>query len=148
MSHTSEPAAHVAQSHAHGHPHVKYGLVFAALCVCTALSWLIDEAGGRGFIDSKRMIAVLVLAIAAAKALFVMMYFMHLKFEGKWKFVLLLPTFILACGLPLALAPDVGLHYYPQQVPQLNAAPAPDLDESHREAPVDSGDFEDEANIH
>ena len=41
-----------------------------------------------------------------------MRYFMHLKFEGLWKYVLLLPTAILACGLPLALAPDIALHYY------------------------------------
>ena len=51
---------------------------------------------------------VLVLSVATAKALFVMMYFMHLKFEGRWKYVLLSPTVILAIGLPLALLPDIG----------------------------------------
>ncbi len=121
MSHSTDSTP---SSHGHAIPHVNYFLIFMALCVCTALSWLADEAGGRGFIDSKRLIAVLVLAIAAAKALFVMAFFMHLKFEGNWKFVLLMPTFILACGLPLALAPDVGLHYYPQQVPQMKAIEA------------------------
>lgn len=142
MSHTSETAPHV-DAHAHHTPHVNYLMIFGALCVLTGLSVLFDNIA-----LTKPVIAVLVLAVAAAKALFVMMFFMHLKFEGKWKFVLLLPTFILACGLPLALAPDIGLHYYSQQVPQLNAAPAPDLDESHREPAVNSGDFEGEANIH
>jgi len=51
-----------------------------------------------------------------------MRYFMHLKFEGAWKYVILLPTAILACGLPLALAPDIGLHYYTTDVPQVRAA--------------------------
>jgi cytochrome c oxidase subunit IV len=46
---------------------------------------------------------------------------MHLKFEGKWKFLLLSPTIILAIGLPLALLPDVGEHYYTLDVPQNTA---------------------------
>ncbi|NQV27762.1 MAG: hypothetical protein HQ518_25720 [Rhodopirellula sp.] len=43
---------------------------------------------------------------------------MHLRFERHWKYVLLAPTFILAMGLPLALFPDVAVHYYDVDVPQ------------------------------
>ena len=68
------------------------------------------------------VLAVIVLAIASAKALCVMLYFMHLKFERNWKYVLLAPTFVLACGLPLALLPDVGVHYYDIDVPQNSIA--------------------------
>jgi cytochrome c oxidase subunit 4 len=104
----AEPAAH-----AH-HPHVNYTAIFIALCVCTAISVVFD------FLPfNRRIVAVLVLAVAVAKAQYVMRYFMHLRFEGKWKFVLLLPTAILACGIPLALAPDIGLHYYTPAIPQL-----------------------------
>ncbi len=125
MTHTPE---HTAHAHAHEHPHVNYLLIFGALCVFTLLSVIFDVVE-----LTKPVTAVLVLAVAAAKALCVMMFFMHLKFEGNWKFVLLMPTFILACGLPLALAPDVGLHYYPQQVPQVqgtqsHVAPAADTE--------------------
>jgi cytochrome c oxidase subunit 4 len=49
-----------------------------------------------------------------------MMFFMHLKFEGNWKFVLLAPTTILAIGLPLALFPDIGASYYTSIAPQTN----------------------------
>lgn len=98
--------------HAH-HPRVNYLAIFLALCVCTALSVVFDLVP-----LNRRLVAVLVLAVAVAKAQYVMRYFMHLKFEGAWKYVLLLPTAILACGLPLALAPDVGLHYYTPDVPQ------------------------------
>ena len=116
MSHTSDTAGH---AHAHAHPHVNYLLIFGALCIFTLLSVVFD------IIElTKPVTAVLVLAVAAAKALCVMMFFMHLKFDGAWKFVLLMPTFILACGLPLALAPDVGLHYYTQQVPQVRSVEA------------------------
>ncbi len=99
-------------SHHGGHSHVNYFGIFIALCVCTGISVVFDLVP-----LSRSVVAVLVLAVAVAKAQFVMRYFMHLKFEGKWKFVLLLPTAILACGIPLALAPDIGLHYYtPTQV--------------------------------
>ncbi len=99
------------------HHHVNYWAIFLALCVCTALSVAFDIVP-----LNRRFVAVAVLAVAVAKAQFVMRYFMHLKFERAWKYVLLLPTAILACGLPLALAPDIGLHYYTPAVPQVKAA--------------------------
>ncbi len=89
--------------------HVNYFYVFLLLCVFTAASVVADVV----HIDSKLVVIVIVLAIATAKAMCVMMFFMHLKFEGNWKYVLLAPTVILAIGLPLALLPDVGVHYYP-----------------------------------
>jgi cytochrome c oxidase subunit 4 len=117
--------AHPASHAEHGHHHVNYMAIFIALCVCTVLSWLADQTLQWGLLSSRRIVAVLVLAVAVAKAQFVMRYFMHLKFEGRWKFVLLLPTAILACGIPLALAPDIGLHYYTPSTPQARmVAPA------------------------
>lgn len=101
-------------AHAEHHPHANYLAIFVALCICTALSAIFDLLP-----LNRRTIAVLVLAVAVAKAQYVMRYFMHLKFEGKWKYVLLLPTAILACGIPLALAPDIGLHYYTPTIPQV-----------------------------
>jgi cytochrome c oxidase subunit 4 len=98
----------------HAAHHVNYFMVFIALCVCTALSVMFDLID----ISNKLVLIVLVLGVAVAKALFVMTYFMHLKFEGRWKFVLLAPTIILAIGVPLALLPDVGLHYYHLEIPQ------------------------------
>jgi cytochrome c oxidase subunit IV len=112
---------------ASGH-HVNYWLIFLALCVCTALSVVADLIQ----LDNKFVVAFIVLSIASAKALFVMTYFMHLKFEGAWKFVILAPTAILAVGLMLALLPDIGVHYYPTDVPQ-NRYPAK-ADEETNEA--------------
>ena len=97
-----------------------YIVIFWMLCIFTALSWAADEL--QQFIPSMGVLAVIVLAIATAKALCVMLYFMHLKFERNWKYVLLAPTFILACGLPLALLPDIGVHYYEVDVPQNSIA--------------------------
>jgi cytochrome c oxidase subunit 4 len=105
-----------AHDHAdHDHQNVKYAYVFAALCVFTGISWALDIVHGI----PKAMVVALVLAVAVAKALCVMMFFMHLKFEGNWKYLILAPTSILATGLMIALAPDQALHYYTPDVPQL-----------------------------
>ena len=127
----SEPAAvterppQAADGHEEGHDdsheaahHPNYWAIFLALCGLTAVSWLLDESLGWGLLSSRRVLAVLVLGVALAKALFVAIYFMHLKFEGRWKYVLLTPTMILAIGLPIALAPDLSLQYYPADTAQ------------------------------
>jgi cytochrome c oxidase subunit 4 len=102
-------------SHAdHDTHHVNYLAIFGVLCVCTALSVIFDVIH-----LNKAVTIVLVMSVAVTKALCVMMFFMHLKFEGNWKFVLLAPTTILAIGLPLALYPDVGASYYTQTAPQV-----------------------------
>jgi cytochrome c oxidase subunit IV len=98
----------------HSAHHVNYIAVFGALCVFTALSVAFDLMS----FSNHAITIVLVLAVAVAKALCVMMFFMHLKFEGNWKYVLLAPTTILAIGLPLALVPDIGVAYYIPLAPQ------------------------------
>ncbi len=114
------PAAGHHAAHEEHHPHVNYWMIFAALSVLTALSWMADEIGNKGLV-----LTLVVLAVATAKALFVMGYFMHLKFEGRWKFVLLTPTIILAMAIPAALMPDIGSHYYDYDVPQLHQPDEP-----------------------
>ena len=90
--------------------HVNYVLVFFALCGFTALSVVFDVMS----FDNHAITIVLVMAVAVAKALCVMMFFMHLKFEGNWKYVLLAPTTILAIGLPPL--PLANLVQRPRQV--------------------------------
>ncbi len=91
-----------------------YLFVFLLLCGCTVASWLVDEIE----INSVVLLIVSVLAIATLKAGCVVLYFMHLKFERNWKYVLLLPTICLALGLPVALLPDISLNYYTNVTPQ------------------------------
>jgi cytochrome c oxidase subunit 4 len=120
----------MADSHdAHAHPPYKF--IFSLLCLFTGISWLADEL--KDFIPGAGLLAVIVLGVATVKALCVMLYFMHLKFERPWKYVLLAPTCILAIGLPLALLPDIGVHYYVVDVPQ-------DSITSRLETPHDAGD--------
>lgn len=102
-------------SHDHNESHgATYFMVFMALCVFTGLSVLADVFR----FGNKNVLTVIVLAIASAKALCVMMFFMHLKFERAWKYLLLAPTLILASAIPFALMPDVGMSYYTPTAPQ------------------------------
>ncbi|MBX3441829.1 MAG: cytochrome C oxidase subunit IV family protein [Planctomyces sp.] len=103
----------------HSHGHVNYLYVFVALCGFTLISVALDVVDAF----SKETVTVLVLLVASAKALCVMMYFMHLKFEGNWKYIILAPTTILAIGLMVALAPDFALHYYTPTSPQFQHTP-------------------------
>lgn len=114
--------AHHHDEHTAGH-NVWYFGVFLALCVLTGVSVLCDliHIPVHRFHGINPLLAAMVLAVATAKAFFVMTRFMHLKFEGRWKFLLLTPTVILAMGLPLALLPDVGVHYYTTDIPQSTA---------------------------
>tara|TARA_B100000029_G_scaffold229744_1_gene227219 strand:+ start:3045 stop:3410 length:366 start_codon:yes stop_codon:yes gene_type:complete len=107
-----------------------YLKVFGALCLFTILSAAADMLPD-GVPDS--VVAVIVLAIAVAKATCVLLFFMHLKWERGWKYVLLAPTTILAIGFPIALTPDIGKHYY-HQVPTETMIQATDDNASTHDA--------------
>ncbi|MCY2964185.1 MAG: cytochrome C oxidase subunit IV family protein [Planctomycetota bacterium] len=118
MTHT--PATTHGDSHAAGAHHAlpNYIAIFGILILLTLASVVADSVGGT---IGKVMVGLIVLVIASLKAMCVMMYFMHLKFEGAWKYALLAPTIILALAVPAALAPDIAFKYYDLQVPQQKA---------------------------
>tara|TARA_R110002095_G_scaffold131203_1_gene113966 strand:- start:2804 stop:3214 length:411 start_codon:yes stop_codon:yes gene_type:complete len=111
-------------SESQSHSYVKYSSIFFALCICTVLSILFDVIDLRAHnlfgLNGVVLLSAGVLSIACAKALFVLIYFMHLKFEGKWKYVLLSPTIVLAMSLTVAITPDIGIHYYTNESPQID----------------------------
>jgi cytochrome c oxidase subunit IV len=112
--HSSEAHGHAHGDPAHGdhgHAHggiAKYIYVFLALCVLTGASfftyssawpWHDQPAVGRFFM----------MAVSCTKAMLVILFFMHLKYEADWKYVLTIPASIMSIFLMLALVPDVGL---------------------------------------
>lgn len=111
VTHAAEAGHDHDEHHSHGGT---YFIVFLVLCCFTLMSIGADYLQ----MANKNILRAIILAVATSKALCVMMYFMHLKFEGAWKYLLLAPTFILAATLPFALVPDVGTHYYTVDVPQ------------------------------
>ncbi len=93
-------------AHGHGDNHVKtYTRVFIALTIFTVIEYFYAQIFSNAFV-------VLVLGLmtwAIIKATLVGLYFMHLKYEGKWVYGMLVPAGILACVLVFALIPDVAL---------------------------------------
>jgi len=94
----------------HGEDHglMKYIYVFIALCVLTGMSfftysdlwpWREEPGIGRAFM----------MAVSCTKAMLVILFFMHVKYEANWKYVLTIPPAIMAVFLMLALVPDIGL---------------------------------------
>lgn len=134
ISHSEAHRLADAEVHEHdpvAHVHVNYWTIFYALCALTAVSVIADLLGGHGV--AKIVIVLAVLTIACFKAMFVMLYFMHLKFEGRWKLVLLAPTMVLAVTMIAALMPDIGLHYYDLQIPQTAAVAEQEHHDDSRE---------------
>ena len=50
---------------------------------------------------------VVMMAISCAKALLVMLFFMHLIWEANWKYVLTIPASIMSIFLLVMLTPDI-----------------------------------------
>ena len=82
-----------------------YLVVFLALLVLTILEYVY----ARAFADAEFLVLVGgLVALAAVKAGLVGLFFMHLLFEGRWKYLLLIPTAFLASVVVLGLVPDIA----------------------------------------
>lgn len=117
----------------HGKPHDvrKYLYVFLALCVLTSMSFF-TYSSYWPFHAYPQVGWTFMMAVSLCKALLVMLFFMHLKYEASWKFMLTIPASVMAVFLVIALIPDVKWRYEtivggrtvsPQQAPFL-ATPA------------------------
>jgi cytochrome c oxidase subunit IV len=85
--------------------HAPYLLVWVALLVLTVL-----EYWYAALLKDNFLVLVLgLLFLAVVKAGLVGWYFMHLKFEGNWVYVLVVPACILATIIVFALTPDMVL---------------------------------------
>jgi cytochrome c oxidase subunit 4 len=85
--------------------HVKtYLKVFVALLVFTVLEYLYARVTQAHF----GALVLGLMALAVTKAALVATFFMHLKFEGRWVYLMLVPAGLLAAALVLALYPDLG----------------------------------------
>ena len=108
--------------HAHGGTG-QYLVVFGALCVLTALSFLV---GNSPLMTSNVKIGwALMMAISCGKALLVILFFMHLLWESNWKWVLTIPASMMSIFLVLMLVPDVGrrTHNYSEERWEHSAKP-------------------------
>ena len=106
---TDVPASNRIPEPAHGHteatPHhpVNYLAIFITLVVLTVVTVGVAFLG----IKQEWQKVLLALAIASVKASFVVLYFMHLKFEGKLIYLVLAVPVFLCIVLVIALIPDI-----------------------------------------
>jgi cytochrome c oxidase subunit 4 len=105
---------HAQHAHAQHNDHEHHGgtgvyiAIFLALCVLTTLSFLTYFDFWRNHVPVEVSRAFM-MAVSCTKAMLVIMFFMHLKWEANWKWVLTVPASIMSALLILALVPDVGL---------------------------------------
>ncbi|MEM7313220.1 MAG: cytochrome C oxidase subunit IV family protein [Planctomycetota bacterium] len=103
-------------AHAHGNEHDdhdhggsgKYLMVFLALCVLTGASFFTCSSYWP-FKDTPSIGWAFMLAVSCTKAMLVILFFMHLLWEARWKYVLTIPAGMMSIYLMLMLVPDVGL---------------------------------------
>jgi cytochrome c oxidase subunit 4 len=97
-----------AADHEHGHAGVgKYVLVFIALLVLTAISFAVGNSQTLRENSPGTMWAMM-MAVSCAKAMLVILFFMHILWEANWKYVLTVPASMMSIFLLLMLVPDIG----------------------------------------
>jgi caa(3)-type oxidase subunit IV len=114
MSHT--PSAHGEHGSHAGHEHAshdhgglaKYIYVFFALCFLTTLSFLTYSEYWPKSLGSHEVKRLFMMAVSCTKAMLVILFFMHVKYEANWKYVLTIPASMMSIFLMLALVPDIG----------------------------------------
>jgi len=91
------------QAHEHHGPTFRgYMAIALVLAVCTALSFLVNQT-----VSTKLAAFILILSVAIIKASLVGMYFMHLKWDWKLLYFLIVPAFILGAMMMIVLMPDI-----------------------------------------
>ena len=91
------------------HEHVNrtklFTVIFAILLGLTILSFAVANSS---LMDQPVRGWSAMLIISVAKAMLVIVFFMHLKWESNWKFVLTIPAAVMSALLVLVLIPDIG----------------------------------------
>lgn len=91
------------------HAPAPYLKVFVYLLLLTVAEYFYAMAASRFGIPFPLLVLGLVV-MALTKAVLVAMYFMHLKYEGRWVYLMVVPACLMAVILVVALVPDIGMH--------------------------------------
>lgn len=97
-----------AGDHGHDGGLAKYVYVFLALCVLTGASFF-TYSSAWPFHDQPAIGWTFMMAVSCTKAMLVILFFMHVKYEANWKYVLTIPAAFMSLFLLLALVPDIGM---------------------------------------
>lgn len=102
--------SHTAESH--GGTNVQaYLVIFGALVVFTIISFVVNVAERHGHIAATTGFAI-ILAVAVCKAALVATFFMHLLFDWKRFYFIIIPVMVLGTMLVIVLLPDIVLAWH------------------------------------
>lgn len=96
---------HDTHSASHEHPHVNYMKIFWILLGMTVAEYFYAMVTQDHFV----LLVLGLMGMALFKATLVGLYFMHVKFEGKWIYSLIIPACVLAILVVTALIPDIAV---------------------------------------
>ena len=82
-----------------------FSIVFIILVVLTGISFAVANSS---IMDQPIKGWLAMMVISVAKALLVIIFFMHLCWETNWKYVLTIPAAVMSTLLVLILIPDIG----------------------------------------
>jgi cytochrome c oxidase subunit 4 len=118
----------------------KYVAVFVALCVLTAISFAVGNSHSLRE-NSPQVMWAMMMAVSCAKAMLVILFFMHVLWEANWKYVLTIPASMMSLFLLLMLVPDIGRRtekyseerwlHAAQPQPRQHPAPADEYADDH-----------------
>ncbi|MGI9428682.1 MAG: cytochrome C oxidase subunit IV family protein [Bythopirellula sp.] len=138
----SDPTQDAHDDHHEEHSHTAlFLMVFVGLCCLTTLSFLTYFDFWRQNVPVNVSRAFM-MAVSCTKAMLVIMFFMHLKWEANWKWVLTAPVVFMSALLVFALVPDVGLRMrHASHERMIYAAELPAADaHTHNEGDHSEGD--------
>jgi cytochrome c oxidase subunit 4 len=117
--------AHAAEHSEGSHDGIaQYIYVFIALCLLTTASFF-TYSDYWPFHEQPKIGWAFMMAVSCTKAMLVILFFMHVKYEASWKYVLTVPAAFMSIFLILALVPDIGLrgHWLSEERELYMAAP-------------------------
>lgn len=85
-----------------------YLVIFGALVIFTAVSFIVNGAVRGGSVAAPTGFTI-ILAVAVCKALLVAIFFMHLKFDWKRVYFMIVPVLILGTMMLIVFLPDMVL---------------------------------------
>ena len=134
-AHTIEDKDLDADIHEHHAPGglMKYLAVFAALLVLTAISFAVGSSQSLRE-NSPGVMMAMMMAVSCAKAMLVILFFMHLMWEANWKYVLTIPASLMSIFLLLMLVPDIGRRVEKYAEERWLHAPVPATHDAHAHA--------------
>jgi cytochrome c oxidase subunit 4 len=136
----SDPAHASTDAHEDHGGIAKYIYVFIALCLLTSASFC-TYSDYWPFKEQVKITWAFMMAVSCTKAMLVILFFMHVKYEANWKYVLTVPAAFMSLFLILALVPDVGMrsHWFAEEAEQYMAEPRATVKPIHRHGDVHPG---------